>query len=280
MNCQKCKIEIEERAPRRERLSDAATAHLSACASCRVFEAERLALSRLVGGLEKVSAPADFDFRMRARMAAASSVSAPRSRRFNFSPAALSWPLAACFALVISATLYFQPRPQPPVLTDTPTEQAGQARATAAATAATPTPQASESEATSQSAPVKLVETRHSIDALASKTALDARRRALPVRAPGAATTEAAQIRVALEESTSASVLGAPMKYDGRAQGEGASIPVQVSAQERPLKVLLRETGGTARTISVESVSFGSRDVIGRPATISKASLSTNQGVW
>jgi hypothetical protein len=57
-------------------------------------------------------------------------------------------------------------------------------------------------------------------------------------------------------------------------------IPVQISAQERPLKVLLQETGGIARTISVESVSFGSRDVIGRPATISKASLSTNQGVW
>ncbi|HEX8424485.1 MAG TPA: hypothetical protein VF634_13790, partial [Pyrinomonadaceae bacterium] len=74
--------------------------------------------------------------------------------------------------------------------------------------------------------------------------------------------------------------LGAPVKYDSTAKAEGALIPVQVSAQERPLKVLLRETGGGARTISVESVSFGSRDVIGRPATISKASLSTNQGVW
>src|SRR4028119_525229 len=147
MNCQKCKNEIEERDLRRESLSDAAEAHLSACADCRVFGAERLALRRLVGGLEKVSAPADFDFRMRARMVAErgdrapragglEKVSAradfdsrmrarmvaergdraPRAKWFNFSPAALSWPLAACLALVISATLYFQTRrPETPL---------------------------------------------------------------------------------------------------------------------------------------------------------------------
>jgi hypothetical protein len=76
---------------------------------------------------------------------------------------------------------------------------------------------------------------------------------------------------------------GVPVRHaasNTAAQSERVLIPVQVSAQERPLKVLLRETGGGARTISVESVSFGSRDVIGRPATMTKASLSTNQGVW
>ncbi|HYG09958.1 MAG TPA: hypothetical protein VD835_08440, partial [Pyrinomonadaceae bacterium] len=67
MNCQKCKTEIEDRDLRRESLSHAAQAHMAACANCRVFGEERLALRRLVGGLEKVSAPADFDFRMRAR---------------------------------------------------------------------------------------------------------------------------------------------------------------------------------------------------------------------
>lgn len=278
MNCQKCKIEIEESDLRRERLSDAATAHMSACADCSVFGAERLALRRLVGGLEKVSAPADFDFRMRARMAAeASAGSAARPRWFNFAPAALSWPLAACFALVISASLYFQPGQQAPNVTTTPDEQTR-----AVVVAETPTPQASIVETTSESAPARSVETVRSADAASLKNSLAARRRVLPVRAAGQTIVDVAQIRARAEESNSASILGSPLKYDpnSTAQGERALIPVQVSAQERPLKVLLQETGGGARTISVESVSFGSRDVIGRPATISKASLSTNQGVW
>jgi hypothetical protein len=281
MNCQKCKIEIEERDLRRESLSDAATAHLAACASCSVFGAERLALSRLVGGLEKVSAPADFDFRMRARMAAEASASAARPPRwFNLSPAALSWPLAACFALVISASLYFQPQPQQPIATATPDEQAR--NVVAAEETPTTAQQTSSNEATSQSAPPMNVETPRSADASALKNTLGARRRVLPVRAAGQTTVDVAQIRAAVEESNSASLLGSPLKYDpnSMSRGERALIPVQVSAQERPLKVLLQETGGGARTISVESVSFGSRDVIGRPATISKASLSTNQGVW
>lgn len=280
MNCQKCKTEIEERDLRRESLSDAATAHVASCASCRVFGEERLALRRLVGGLEKVSAPADFDFRIRARMAAEASAHAPRSGWFNFTPAALSWPLAACFALAISATLYFQQQQQPGATTATPTGQTSNAVA-----ALTPTPQASRMETASQSAPAEIGVTLVGAELPASKTTLAARRRALPVRAAavGRTTVDAAQIRAGIEETSPASLPGVPVRHAANntaEQGERVLIPVQVSAQERPLKVLLRETGGAARTISVESVSFGSRDVIGRPATMSKASLSTNQGVW
>ena len=277
MNCQKCKIEIEERDPRRERLSEAATAHLSDCAACRVFGEERLALRRLLGGLEKVSAPADFDFRMRARMAAEASARAPRSGWLNFSPAALSWPLAACFALVISGSLYFQQQQQPNVATS-PTEPTP-----AVATSATPAPPTSTGEATSQNVKSEIVETRRGADETSTKNTLAARRRVSPAgRAVVQTRAEAAQIREPVEESNSASLPGTPIRFAANAvaQGERALIPVQVRAEERPLKVLLQETGGGARTISVESVSFGSRDVIGRPATISKASLSTNQGVW
>lgn len=279
MNCEKCKTEIEERDLRRECLSDAATAHVASCASCRIFGEERLALRRLVGELEKVSAPADFDFRMRARMAAEASAHAPRAGWFNFAPAALSWPLAACFALAISATLYFQQQ-QPGAPTATPTGQSSNAVA-----ALPPTPQASRNEETSQSAPAETGETLSGADAPALKNSLAARRRALPVRVSGGRTTvdAAAQLREGIEETNSASLPGVPVMHAANntaAQAERVLIPVQVSAQERPLKVLLRETGGGARTISVESVSFGSRDVIGRPATMTKASLSTNQGVW
>lgn len=265
---------------RRERLSGAAEAHLSACASCRVFGEERLALSRLVGGLEKVSAPADFDFRMRARMAAENRGGAPRAGWFNFSPAALSWPLLGCLALVVSASLYFQ-QPQPDAAI-TPTQPGSTASVST-------TPQTSVSETTFQTGRSQIVETQPDISApssknsLAVKDSLAPRRRVAPVRAGGRTIVEAAQIREQVEESSTASVMGSQVRFSGgdaAAKGGSALIPVPVSAQERPLKVFVRDTGGEARTISVESVSFGSRDVIGRPTTISKASLSTNQGVW
>ena len=52
-----------------ERPSERATAHLSLCAACRDFRAERNELRQLVGSLEPVVAPADFEMRLRARIA-------------------------------------------------------------------------------------------------------------------------------------------------------------------------------------------------------------------
>lgn len=286
MNCRKCKIEIEDRDLRRESLSDEAAAHVAACANCRVFGEERLALRRLVGGLEKVSAPADFDFRMRARMAAGRSEGASRAARFNFSPAALSWPLAGCLALVVSASLYFQP--QRPESSPAPTAIEQERAATS-----TPSPRIPVAEAALQSAPARgnetargdraPGETRQSVEAAAavSKNSLAQRRRVEPVRLAGRAIVGSEPVRV--EDSTSVGLLGSTPHFAANvaARGEGALIPVHLDAPEGQLKVLLRDTSGGARTISVDSVSFGSRDVIGRPgATYTRASLNSNQGVW
>lgn len=52
-----------------ERPSERASAHLSLCAGCRDFRAERNELRELVGSLESVVAPADFEMRLRARIA-------------------------------------------------------------------------------------------------------------------------------------------------------------------------------------------------------------------
>lgn len=288
MNCRKCRIEIDGRDLRRESLSDEAAAHVAACASCRVFGEERLALRRLVGGLEKVSAPADFDFRMRARMAAARGEgAAARATRFNFSPAALSWPLAGCLALVVSASLYFQPQRPEPSAVPTATEQAR-------AATSTPTPlRIPVAEVASRSTTAQGDETRRSgvpvnaetlkgfEAAVASKNSLAQRRRVVPARLAGRAVAGSEPVRV--EESASVGLLGSTPRFaaGGAARGEGALIPVHLDAPEGQLKVLLRDTSGGARTISVDSVSFGSRDVMGRPgATYTPASLTSNQGVW
>ncbi len=104
MNCKACRVEIEELDESRA-LSRSAGAHLESCAGCRAFQAERDTLSRLVGSLEAVAAPADFDFRLRARLAAAKSVDARNGVWHRFAPGAWSMALAASFVILIALGL-------------------------------------------------------------------------------------------------------------------------------------------------------------------------------
>ena len=64
-----------------EACSSTAAAHLRECAECREFHQQQTKLRQIVGSLGTVSAPADFDFRLRARLA-------------NDSSSAAYWPFA------------------------------------------------------------------------------------------------------------------------------------------------------------------------------------------
>src|SRR5687767_2891290 len=59
-----------------EACSSSAAAHLRECAGCREFHQQQTKLRQIVGSLGMVSAPADFDFRLRARLANDSSSAA------------------------------------------------------------------------------------------------------------------------------------------------------------------------------------------------------------
>ena len=70
MNAKECRAtrrEIDE-SELNQRLSDQAQAHVAVCTSCRYFCAERTSLRELVGSLEPVTAPGDFETRLRARI--------------------------------------------------------------------------------------------------------------------------------------------------------------------------------------------------------------------
>jgi hypothetical protein len=89
------------------------SAHLPVCESCRAFAEERAALRLLVGTLDKVSAPADFDWRLKARLAEARSERV-NARRFlpGFAPGPQAVTLAACVTLLLVAVVvYRQTRP-------------------------------------------------------------------------------------------------------------------------------------------------------------------------
>src|SRR6185436_16524824 len=81
-NCEVVRRELDELMID-EACSTAATAHLADCASCREFHEQQTKLRQIVGSLGTVEAPADFDFRLRARLAQSngSSVYSPFVRR-------------------------------------------------------------------------------------------------------------------------------------------------------------------------------------------------------
>jgi hypothetical protein len=73
--CEAIRLELDE-LMLGEAYSSAAGAHLRECAACREFQDKQTKLREIVGSLGTVSAPADFDFRLRARLANESSSSA------------------------------------------------------------------------------------------------------------------------------------------------------------------------------------------------------------
>src|SRR4029453_18808029 len=101
--------------------SERTTAHLSLCAGCRDFRAERTELRQLVGSLESVIAPADFEMRLRARIAREQSPSRePLFARLIRMPALAA---AALFVIVGGALVWVAQRdiePSAPMATVQP----------------------------------------------------------------------------------------------------------------------------------------------------------------
>ncbi len=106
-NCKVIRAEIEETVGGAW-LSRGTEAHLAACANCLSFYKEREALRRLVGNLERVEAPGDFEFRLRARMAAAKETKGTRPFVFRFAPGFASFALAAVFVAAVAGAYYFK----------------------------------------------------------------------------------------------------------------------------------------------------------------------------
>src|SRR4029079_6826111 len=102
-----------------ETCSTAAVDHLRECGACREFHEKQTKLRQIVGSLGTVAAPADFDFRLRARLANESSSAASS---FGF----LAWPslqpgfaaVAVLVVFAIGAYLVRNALNQPPVVTD------------------------------------------------------------------------------------------------------------------------------------------------------------------
>jgi len=109
MNSRECRVtrqEIEQ-SELHERLSDSALTHIGSCVGCRDFHGERTRLRELVGSLEPVVAPGDFDMRLRARIAAEKSGGARVSflQRFVVSTPAMA--VAVLLVMLTGSIVWF-----------------------------------------------------------------------------------------------------------------------------------------------------------------------------
>ena len=115
MECRATRREIDEGG---EQLSAPALQHVASCAPCLAFQNERARLRELLTSLEPVTAPADFDFRLRARIAAQTEKPGPGSFFSGFALSTPAMAVAVSPAGKVSATMTV-PLVGPPPMFDT-----------------------------------------------------------------------------------------------------------------------------------------------------------------
>ena len=279
-DCKAHRAELEEGAGVKSHQSTGLQEHLETCGPCDQFKREGASLRRLVGGLEKVTAPPDFEFRLRARMAAAESARRNHPFRPRFVPGVASVALAACF-LVLSATVYLRRdsstnQPEAPQSVSTVTPSAAPSAPPALATTGhAPTgSDARNGEAGPQD-----------LEIAASPRPITKGRPGSNLRAgllgKNVADVKRGAGRAATFESRPAPVINISSPPTREQTSSRTSTPaVALRTPAMPLQVFLRDERGAARLVSMRSVSFGAQEIVRRGRNVVPASYTDKEGVW
>ena len=277
MKCKACQSEIEEKGTGRESgLSQQARAHMGSCEACRVFGAQRAALRRLLGGLPAVEAPADFDFRLRARLFTAESERKRLARAWSFAPGALSLALAASFVMLIGAAVFLRPSANVEMPNLARNQSIPPPPSSVRSETAAPVETAQPSGAT-EAAPLGVADEPLETAELERETIEESN---------GLSGAEQRQLARALERRRAsadalASRAAAEAGLPARAFNESAPVlSVPVGHPTQPLQVMMRDEAGASRAVAIEPVSFGAQDMAGRLRQPRRASLPADQGVW
>ena len=95
-----------------QRLNESLEMHVSACAACAQFRTERAQLRELVGSLKPVAAPADFDMRLRARIARDKAARARQPYIFRLAMTTPAIAVAALIVLTIASIVWINQKNQ------------------------------------------------------------------------------------------------------------------------------------------------------------------------
>lgn len=230
-NCELIRRELDELILG-EAHSSAATEHLRECASCREFHEQTTKLRQIVGSLGTVEAPADFDFRLRARLA--NDASGVSSIYWPFARRGLA--VAAIVLVIAMGAVVVRNVVNEPVRID---EVARQPETFKPTVTPIPAPPVVESGNNSESAVAGVVDEEPPVIRRSRRPQTDYRKRA-----------------VAIDFSSErAEVIGG-----AKPVGVTAAFPIDASLQ--PFKVSLDDRYGNAKTISVPTISFGSQRVV------------------
>ena len=259
MNCRNIKREIEARGA--GRFSAAVMEHIERCAACETISRQQSELHALVSSLGRVEAPADFDVRLRARLAAEER---EKSRSFAFADLSFGLRSAAVAAVLLvigSAFVLVTFRNRPDAVL------AGNKQVAV-------TPVAPESKPKSIDNGEKPVgsDAAQSRTTAADSNPLPRPRRNVSLRSE-LASLRNNRLGTRDQSSTSARVL---KRNDQLAEAyPTAAFPINASYQS--LKVSVDNGSGLSRTISLPTVSFGSQRTLSNSASPLMASA---RGTW
>ncbi|HEX9543856.1 MAG TPA: hypothetical protein VF955_01650 [Pyrinomonadaceae bacterium] len=252
-DCRNVRREIEEAATG-ELLTTRVREHLSRCASCATFGDEQQELKNMVAGLGTVEAPADFDFKLRARLAASRSARRDVLSGNGFGIRSVAF--ATLVLLLGFAVLMMDVRSRS-------TDSAPAARASGPA-----------SESNSRTAPVN--ENKPSEEARAGTSPTNSSNPSHVQTNPsgrqvaksnGSSLSQFTVARNGQVKATDLSASPAPVLRPTETRMGSSVFPLGTSYQS--LKVSVDDGRGSSRTISLPTVSFGSSRVLARnPAPV------------
>lgn len=210
------------------------TRHLQTCSECRDFQRQQTRLRQIVGSLGTVSAPADFDFRLRARLAADSE--APGFRIWSFTVKGLAT-AAVLVVFGVGAVVVWQGshEPHPAAVAVTPPQVEEPVRH-----------EAGNSNDASSSA-----HGRETIPVVANNETPKLRksdRRVASIPKRTVSSIDFSSERANVVSNTRPAVNNAPV------------FPIEASLQS--VRISLDDGRGNERTISFPTVSFGSQRVL------------------
>lgn len=286
MHCKFYQAEVEETNFDGDGLSAAVRAHVRECPTCRKHYEQRVSLHGLLGSLARVSAPADFEFRLRARMASHAGMG-NRTKALHrfFAPRTISVTLAACFILMVAFGVSRINR--------------GEIKDPQAKSSATLKPTLKEVAQSEEQIENELLNSQiTSIEIRSEHRAVKEQRRGLAARATtlnlrGARNSSRLE-RVATKRSPDAahddrdvSVSPAPVVTRDSAPvaplntNLNPPLAVSVGDSSEALKVVLQDERGTTQVVPVERVSFGAQDIVSRPqAPTPRTSQPLREGIW
>lgn len=264
-------------------LSRETLAHVRTCRACADFWRQGVSLRRAVRELERVEAPADFEFRLRARIARHGGM---RRENFfagfyrirNFAPLAA----AVCF-LTVSASLYFWHSRHAPMTAPTPKETNVASATTSTATGPTFV------QDTPGRTVVQEAQSRAVIQGTTDASSIASTFNPVVV-SPAVVRSQASGARQwrASAHRTKNATFGEDATVPTQSIASFGSAPVRsqlplkisVGTSAEPLRVVLRDETGAARVVPMRTVSFGSQQLLARSGVQQRASASENEGVW